>query len=131
MFERFHRVKTTQARTFEGTGIGLALVQELVKLHRGEIRVESSLGTGAPRGPGCRPSRHGESERAGGATSLTPGVPCRDIRSSARAEEHGANPRGPSGNAGRDYAGKKSSSSRFTSSGASSCIQCPGPSSRS
>ncbi len=32
---------------------------------------------------------------------------------------------------GPAHAGKKSTSSRFTSSGASSCIQCPGPSRRS
>jgi len=46
VFERFHRVKTSHARTFEGTGIGLALVQELVKLHGGDIRVESTPGVG-------------------------------------------------------------------------------------
>src|SRR4029077_11856212 len=33
VFERFHRIEGTHARTYEGTGIGLALVQELVKLH--------------------------------------------------------------------------------------------------
>ncbi|HVB88256.1 MAG TPA: HAMP domain-containing sensor histidine kinase [Candidatus Dormibacteraeota bacterium] len=43
-FERFHRVQNAQSRTYEGTGIGLALVQELVKLHGGSIRVESALG---------------------------------------------------------------------------------------
>jgi hypothetical protein len=32
LFERFHRVENTRGRTHEGTGIGLALVQELVKL---------------------------------------------------------------------------------------------------
>jgi len=42
VFERFHRVEGTRGRTQEGTGIGLALVQELVKLHHGEISVESS-----------------------------------------------------------------------------------------
>ncbi len=41
LFERFHRVQGTRARTHEGTGIGLALVQELVKLHGGTIRVQS------------------------------------------------------------------------------------------
>jgi signal transduction histidine kinase len=46
VFERFHRVKGAQARTHEGTGIGLALVQELVKLHGGTVRVESDLGVG-------------------------------------------------------------------------------------
>jgi len=47
MFERFHRVAQTQGRTHEGTGIGLALVQELVKLHGGEVKVESALGKGS------------------------------------------------------------------------------------
>ena len=37
MFDRFHRVQGTRARSQEGTGIGLAFVQELVKLHGGSI----------------------------------------------------------------------------------------------
>jgi len=37
VFERFHRVQGAKGRTHEGSGIGLALVQELVKLHGGEI----------------------------------------------------------------------------------------------
>lgn len=46
IFERFHRVEGAQGRTQEGTGIGLALVQELVTLHGGTIRAESVLGKG-------------------------------------------------------------------------------------
>jgi signal transduction histidine kinase len=46
VFERFYRVRVTQGRSHEGTGIGLALVQELVKLHGGSISVESKLGEG-------------------------------------------------------------------------------------
>jgi PAS domain S-box-containing protein len=46
MFERFHRVKNTRARTHEGTGIGLALVQELARLHGGTVAVESEEGRG-------------------------------------------------------------------------------------
>jgi signal transduction histidine kinase len=46
VFERFHRLREPRARTHEGTGIGLALVQELVKLHRGTIRAESVEGRG-------------------------------------------------------------------------------------
>jgi signal transduction histidine kinase/CheY-like chemotaxis protein len=41
VFERFHRIEGQPSRSFEGSGIGLALVQELVKLHGGSIRVES------------------------------------------------------------------------------------------
>ena len=46
LFERFHRVESTQGRTQEGSGIGLALVQELVKLHGGRVEVESEPGRG-------------------------------------------------------------------------------------
>jgi signal transduction histidine kinase/ActR/RegA family two-component response regulator len=47
IFERFHRVEGSAGRTYEGTGIGLALVQELVRLHGGEIAVDSDLGHGS------------------------------------------------------------------------------------
>jgi PAS domain S-box-containing protein len=47
VFERFHRVRGAQGRSSEGTGIGLALVQELVKLHGGSIRAESTYGQGS------------------------------------------------------------------------------------
>ena len=47
VFERFHRIEGTHARTYEGTGIGLALVQELIKLHGGHVRVESTVGEGS------------------------------------------------------------------------------------
>ena len=46
VFERFHRIEGTPGRTFEGTGIGLALIQELVRLHGGAIAVHSVLGEG-------------------------------------------------------------------------------------
>ena len=47
LFERFHRVEAAHGRTQEGTGIGLALVAELVKMHGGEVRVESTPGDGS------------------------------------------------------------------------------------
>ena len=46
MFERFHRVRNARSRTQEGTGIGLALVQELAKLHGGDVSVQSTEGAG-------------------------------------------------------------------------------------
>ena len=42
IFERFHRVKDARSRTYEGTGIGLALVRELVLLHGGSVHVDST-----------------------------------------------------------------------------------------
>lgn len=47
LFERFHRVPSTRSRTHEGSGIGLALVHELIKLHGGSIRVESTVDQGS------------------------------------------------------------------------------------
>ncbi len=46
LFERFHRVKGAKSRTHEGSGIGLALTHELVRLHGGTIRVTSQVGRG-------------------------------------------------------------------------------------
>lgn len=46
MFQRFHRVQNSTGRTYEGTGIGLSLVKELVNLHGGEITVSSEEGAG-------------------------------------------------------------------------------------
>lgn len=46
VFERFHRVQGARGRSYEGSGIGLALVQELVKLHQGEIAATSTVGKG-------------------------------------------------------------------------------------
>ena len=47
VFERFHRIKGVEGRTHEGTGIGLALVKELVRLHGGAVTVESVYGSGS------------------------------------------------------------------------------------
>ena len=47
LFDRFHRVKGANSRTNEGTGIGLALVQELIRVHGGTVRVESRVGKGS------------------------------------------------------------------------------------
>jgi signal transduction histidine kinase/DNA-binding response OmpR family regulator len=46
LFERFHRIEGAQGRSFEGSGIGLALVHELVALHGGGISATSELGRG-------------------------------------------------------------------------------------
>ena len=47
VFDRFHRVEISRGRTQEGSGIGLALVRELIKLHGGSVRVESVVDEGS------------------------------------------------------------------------------------
>ena len=47
IFDRFHRVRNTGGRTFEGTGIGLSLIRELVQLHGGTISVASAKDKGS------------------------------------------------------------------------------------
>jgi len=46
LFERFHRIENARSRSNEGSGIGLALVQELVQLHGGAITASSAEGAG-------------------------------------------------------------------------------------
>src|SRR5581483_5937669 len=84
LFERFHRVEGQKSRSFEGSGIGLALVQELVKLHGGTIRAESKVGDGTafivsvPFG-----TAHLPPERIGAGPSRVP----TSIRATAYVEE--------------------------------------------
>ena len=80
IFERFHRVQASHGRSFEGTGIGLALVQELVRLHGGSVRVSSQPGEGStfvvavPRGAAHLPKeqivRDGSAAGAPGTTRV-------------------------------------------------------------
>lgn len=64
IFERFHRVENIGGRSQEGTGIGLSLVQELIKLHGGTIKVESQVSKGSvftitiPAGKAHLPEAH-------------------------------------------------------------------------
>lgn len=44
VFDRFFQVDSASNRQYEGTGIGLALVKELVQIHHGKVSVESNLG---------------------------------------------------------------------------------------
>ena len=46
LFQRFQRIEGARRRSHEGSGIGLALVRELVEMHGGTIQVESKLGAG-------------------------------------------------------------------------------------
>ncbi|HEY6399780.1 MAG TPA: ATP-binding protein, partial [Blastocatellia bacterium] len=76
LFERFHRIKGARGRTFEGSGIGLALVQELVNLHGGAVRVESEIDRGSaftvtiPLGKSHLPADRVEAERMLATTGL-------------------------------------------------------------
>ncbi len=75
IFERFHRVEGARGRTYEGTGIGLALIQELVKLHNGSITATSVVGEGTtfkvrvPMGSAHLPHPGSEQTRQTAATA--------------------------------------------------------------
>jgi len=75
LFERFHRIEGQPGRTQEGSGIGLALVQELVRLHGGTVEVDSAVGRGTrfivsiPTGSAHLPADHIRHE---GTTSTSP-----------------------------------------------------------
>jgi len=47
VFDRFYRVDNTACRTTTGTGLGLALVREIISVHGGHVRAESMLGKGS------------------------------------------------------------------------------------
>jgi len=47
IFDRFTQVEGGATRRYEGSGIGLALVKEIVALHEGSIAAESDLGRGS------------------------------------------------------------------------------------
>lgn len=76
IFERFHRIRDARSHTHEGSGIGLALVQELVKLHGGTIAVTSTLGVGTtftvciPRGKSHLPPERIAAPRVLASTGL-------------------------------------------------------------
>jgi PAS domain S-box-containing protein len=76
LFERFHRIRGAKARTLEGTGIGLALVKELINLHGGTIHAESEPGKGTsfivsiPTG-----RRHIPADRTGAERTLSSATP--------------------------------------------------------
>jgi signal transduction histidine kinase len=78
VFDRFHRLKNAYSRTHEGTGIGLALVKELVELHGGTVGVDSRLNQGTvftvsiPLGKGHLPP---ERIREGGTPAPAPTGP--------------------------------------------------------
>lgn len=47
IFERFQRVLDSRGRAIEGSGLGLAMVKEIVQLHQGALELRSAPGEGA------------------------------------------------------------------------------------
>ncbi|WP_241472735.1 SpoIIE family protein phosphatase [Mycolicibacterium neoaurum] len=78
LFDRFHRIPAAWARSHEGSGIGLALVRELVTLHGGTITAQSTEGVGTtftvriPFGANHLPE---DAIVAAGAAAGPPGAP--------------------------------------------------------
>ncbi|OXM16343.1 sensor histidine kinase [Paenibacillus herberti] len=46
IFERFFKSDRSHSRKYDGSGMGLAIVKQIVSLHRGDIQVESEPGQG-------------------------------------------------------------------------------------
>jgi PAS domain S-box-containing protein len=80
MFERFHRVQEARGRSHEGSGIGLALVNELAKLHGGSIAVQSERDQGStftvtlPKGSAHLPAQHVKAPREASSTAARAGA---------------------------------------------------------
>ncbi|MBB3677669.1 signal transduction histidine kinase/ActR/RegA family two-component response regulator [Modestobacter versicolor] len=88
VFDRFHRVPGSLGRHREGTGIGLALVRELVGLHGGSVSVASEPGAGSTftvSVPYGSPDAEGDAEH--------PAAPSEAARGTAEAWEQDVAPR--------------------------------------
>ena len=63
MFQPFHRIKTNETYSIDGTGLGLYLVKKIIERHGGEVYVRSKYGKGSTFGfclPLAKPSEISE-----------------------------------------------------------------------
>jgi signal transduction histidine kinase/GAF domain-containing protein len=87
LFERFHHVRGSWARSREGSGIGLSLVREMVELHGGQVTVQSQEGSGTtvtvtlPLGAGHLPD---DDVRRLGAVRAAPAPGARPLEDAER-----------------------------------------------
>jgi signal transduction histidine kinase len=74
IFERFHRVSSSLVHDVKGSGLGLALVDRIVRAHGGRVTVESELGNGStftvwlPLDEAAEPGAQGVGDLVGGET---------------------------------------------------------------
>ena len=96
VFDRFHRVQGARARTQEGSGIGLALVQELARMLGGNVVGEERRSAWARRSPSSfrRGTRRGASSEATdrAPNGRAPGRQPLRRRSAPMAAERGTSP---------------------------------------
>ena len=87
IFERFTRLPNVRTRSLEGSGIGLSLVNELVKIHGGNIEVSSREGSGSiftvsiPKGKDHLPLKNIHELKDGGSMSTLAPVFANEIMS--------------------------------------------------
>jgi PAS domain S-box-containing protein len=79
LFSKFYRVEHHETRHIRGTGLGLALVKEIVEAHNGSVWVESVLGQGStffftvPVAPPAYPELARDNAPSAAATPSGPG----------------------------------------------------------
>lgn len=114
LFERFYRVQGAHGRTHEGTGIGLALVHELVRLHGGNVTVASVLGRGStftvsiPFGTSHLPLEKINTGRTDRSTAINSGAFIEEALRWLPEDEGGS-----TGSAGAQYDGESSRNLRI------------------